>query len=54
MYIRHMKRIGTYLTDTEIGELRVMSVKSGLSMAELIRRAVVDEYLKRIKGGGGV
>ena len=49
MYDVYMKRISYHLTEDQIKRLREMSDKSGLSVAEIIRRAV-DEYVK--KGGG--
>ena len=40
------KRVGFYLTEVEIKRLRMVSKKTGLSVSELIRRAI-DEYLER-------
>jgi predicted DNA-binding protein len=41
-----MKRISTFLTEIEIERLKAISDSTGISFAELIRRAV-DEYLDR-------
>jgi predicted DNA-binding protein len=41
-----MKRISTFLTEVEIERLKALSESTGISFAELIRRAV-DEYLDR-------
>ena len=41
-----MKRVNYHLTDTEIMRLQDLSAKTGLAVAEIIRRAV-DEYLDR-------
>ena len=43
-----MKRTHVFLPEPVLAALRAMSDKSGLSVAEHIRRAV-DEYLKRQK-----
>jgi len=40
-----MKRIDTYLTYQQIKKLKELAFKTGLTVAELIRRAI-DEYLK--------
>ena len=40
-----MKPVTYHLTDDEIEKLRQLSAKTGLSVAELIRRAV-DAYLE--------
>ncbi|MBM4305664.1 MAG: ribbon-helix-helix domain-containing protein [Deltaproteobacteria bacterium] len=48
-----MERVGVYLTETEIKKLRGIQKKTGLSVAELIRRAVdtwLEEYEKKEKG----
>ena len=41
-----MKRVNYHLTEEEIRRLQVLSINTGLSVAEIIRRAV-DEYLDR-------
>jgi predicted DNA-binding protein len=41
-----MKRVNYHLTEEEIARLQSLSVKTGLTVAEIIRRAV-DEYLDR-------
>lgn len=43
-----MKRVNYHLTDLQADKLRALSKKTGLSVAELIRRAV-DEYLEKTK-----
>jgi hypothetical protein len=43
-----MKRVNYHLTEEQIGRLQFLSGKTGLSVAEIIRRAV-DEYLDRRK-----
>jgi hypothetical protein len=40
-----MKRINCYLTEQEIKELQAISRESGLSFAELIRRAI-DKWIE--------
>ena len=55
MYITHtMKRVNYHLTEDEINRLQGLAEKTGLSVAEIIRRSV-DEYLdkkeKRMKEG---
>jgi hypothetical protein len=47
MYDVHtMKRVNYHLTEDEIDRLQSFSAKTGLTVAEIIRRAV-DEYLDR-------
>ena len=41
-----MKRVNYHLTEQEIVRLQSLSDKTGLTVAEIIRRAV-DEYLDR-------
>jgi predicted DNA binding CopG/RHH family protein len=41
-----MKRVNFHLSDQQIGALRERAEQTGLTVAELIRRAV-DEFLKR-------
>jgi hypothetical protein len=43
-----MKRTHTFIPEPTILRLKELSEKTGLSVAELIRRAI-DEYLKRQK-----
>jgi hypothetical protein len=45
MYIDRMKRTEHHLTDLQIKKLKKLSKESGISVAELIRRAI-DEFLK--------
>ena len=40
-----MKRIDTYITHQQIKKLKELAQKTGLTVAELIRRAI-DKYLK--------
>lgn len=42
------KRVGFYLTDLQIKELKKVSKKTGLTVSELIRRAI-DEHLGKYK-----
>lgn len=42
------KRVGFYLTDSQIKELKKVSKKTGLTVSELIRRAI-DEHLEKYK-----
>lgn len=44
-----MKRVNYHLTEKQLEDLRKASEKSGLSVAELIRRAV-DAFLKALRG----
>ena len=44
--IQTMKRVNYHLTEAEITRLQALSNKTGLSVAEIIRRAI-DEYLDR-------
>ena len=41
-----MKRVSLFLTESEIKGLQKASKKTGLKMAEIIRR-LIDDYLKR-------
>lgn len=43
-----MKRINVYLTENQIQALRELSDKTGLSVAEHIRRAL-DAYIQKVK-----
>jgi predicted DNA-binding protein len=40
------RRVGFYLTDLQIKNLKKVSKKTGLTVSEIIRRAV-DEHLKQ-------
>jgi len=40
-----MIRVNFHLTESQIKKLRILSKKGGLSVAELIRRAI-DKFLK--------
>ena len=40
-----MKRTNIHLTENQLKELRRISSKQGISVAEIIRR-IIDEYLK--------
>lgn len=48
MYSVGMIRTHTFLPEPMISALKILSEKTGLSVAELIRRAL-SEYLKRQK-----
>ena len=53
MYIIHtMKRTNFHLTDLQIKRLRNVAKQTGLSVAELIRRAV-DEWLEEYERNKG-
>ena len=54
VYTICMQRVNFHLTENQIKSLRQLSDKTGLSVAELIRRAL-DDWLKRSeeKSGGG-
>jgi hypothetical protein len=41
-----MKRINFYLSDPQLAALRVLTQHTGLSMAELLRRAI-DAYIQQ-------
>ena len=41
-----MKRVNYHLTELQIEKLKKLSKQTGLSIAELIRRAI-DEYIKK-------
>ncbi len=43
-----MKRTNIHLTDKQRDRLKEQSIKSGLTVAELIRRAV-DKYLRSVE-----
>jgi predicted DNA-binding protein len=42
------QRVGFYLTDLQIQNLKKVSKKTGLTVSEIIRRAV-DEHLEKYK-----
>lgn len=46
VYATHMKRTNIFLPEQIIARLRALADKTGLSVAELVRRAI-DEYLRR-------
>ena len=49
-----MERFGVYLTEMEVKKLRAIQKKTGLSVAELIRRAVdgwLEEYERKEREG---
>jgi len=52
VYVVCMKRVNYHLTDSQIKALRQESEKSGLSVAELIRRAV-DALLEKLEDKHG-
>lgn len=41
-----MKRINIHLTDLQIKELKKLSDNKGISVAEIVRRAI-DDYLRK-------
>jgi predicted transcriptional regulator len=43
-----MKRTNIYLSEPSVGKLQELAKQTGLSVAELIRRAI-DEFLKKQK-----
>ena len=43
-----MKRTNIYLTEPSVEKLQALAEKTGLSVAELIRRAI-DDFLKKQK-----
>jgi len=43
-----MIRVSLHLTEQEIRQLKMVSETTGMSVAEIIRRAV-DEHLKKVK-----
>lgn len=47
-YIAGMKRTHMFLPEPTLAALRALSDKTGLSVAELIRRAI-DAYLKSLQ-----
>lgn len=44
--LKHMVRLNHYLSEPQVHALQSLVKETGLSMAELVRRAV-DAYLKR-------
>ncbi|WP_083758019.1 ribbon-helix-helix domain-containing protein [Polaromonas naphthalenivorans] len=48
MYDVGMKRTNIYLTEPSVERLQALSAQTGLSVAELIRRAI-DDFLKKQK-----
>ena len=47
-YNERMKRIAMYITEQQRKLLKELSERTGLTMAELVRRAI-DDFLERIK-----
>ena len=45
-----MKRTHLHLTDPQLARLRALADRSGLNVAELVRRAL-DDFLRREDGG---
>jgi predicted DNA-binding protein len=43
-----MKRVATHITEQQHAALKELSAKTGLAVADLVRRAI-DEYLSRSK-----
>jgi len=43
-----MKRINFYLTDKQVAKLKLLSKESGMSVSELVRKAI-DSFLKKAK-----
>lgn len=48
MYNVRMKRTNIFLPEQLLAKLRALAEKTGLSVAEIVRRAI-DEYLKKNK-----
>ena len=46
--LRAMKRVAMFFSESQRQRLRALSEKTGLSVFELVRRAV-DEFLERMK-----
>lgn len=44
-----MKRVNYYLSDIQIDKLKKLSTETGITVSEIIRRAV-DSYLEQKKG----
>jgi len=53
VYHSCMKRVNYHLTETQIKQLKAISKKTGLTVAELIRRAI-DEFLKKDRRPNGI
>lgn len=49
-YHTHMKRTNIFLPEQILARLRALAERTGLSVAEHIRRAVEDYLTKREKG----
>jgi ribbon-helix-helix protein len=45
-YIRDMKRISMFLSDSQIAALRKLAKRTGIKVSELVRR-FIDEGLKK-------
>jgi hypothetical protein len=46
-YIRDMKRISMFLSDSQIAKLKKLAKRTGIKMSELVRR-FIDEGLKKV------
>lgn len=46
LYIHHMKRVSMFFPEVQLAALRKLSKKSGIKVAELVRR-FVEEGLKK-------
>jgi hypothetical protein len=46
-YIRSMKRISMFLSDSQISKLKKLAKRTGIKMSELVRR-FIDEGLKKV------
>jgi hypothetical protein len=44
----HMKRVNFHLTDAQIEGLRSISAKTGVPVAEIVRR-IIDAHLTKVK-----
>jgi hypothetical protein len=46
-YIRDMKRISMFLSESQIAKLKKLSKRTGIKVSELVRR-FIDEGLKKV------
>jgi hypothetical protein len=46
-YIRDVKRISMFLSDSQIAKLKKLAKRTGIKMSELVRR-FIDEGLKKV------
>lgn len=51
-YTLGMKRVSMFFTEQQIAALKRLQKKTGLAIAELVRRAI-DLLIKTYDGGGG-